>query len=287
MLCRRREGLSPKNLDEFPGNLRFLAKLGMTIFHQALYLPPCKIGFKLKSVFLNSGVFKMQNHARENPKSRSRRILTTVLLGAIALFCSYWFYELGNFYSRLDDFSSAVKSKDTISARVAREHLLEFYEVVGYLKMRWLFDLLGNDRRYAASYLYLVGDYEGVGRELEGANDYIAFHLLGNAKFRFAKALYLSGHKKEGLDFAMREAAPEYERAVRVGPDSNFNDKWNYDLLTDEESAKKALENQSPSPKFKLGEDEPGGPDPGKLPENGSSFGNKKPGNSTNKKGKG
>ncbi|MDP2598750.1 MAG: hypothetical protein Q8P49_02890 [Candidatus Liptonbacteria bacterium] len=165
-----------------------------------------------------------------------KKFLFTLSVTILAWIVSSALYFAGNFYSHLDKFSAASKRGDLAVARAERVYLQNFYGASEKWKVGWLAErfLFRDAKFYDAAYFYLLGDYKKIEEELRDSNDYRAFHILGDAKFRLAYAAYLADPRVRGTSVKtfLEEARADYEQAVKLGPDSNFDDKWNYDLLS-------------------------------------------------------
>lgn len=197
--------------------------------------------------------------------TRIRAIVLWLAVSVISSGASSFMYAVGVLYDRLDALSVAIKRGDAVSAGNELGRVQSFYRQADRFHLGYIFAAATEKLQlFSASYLYLVGDYEAASKELEGVEDYRAFHVSGIAKFRFAQAAYLAGERRKALDFALNQAAPDFEKALRLGPDWNFDDKWNYDLLSNKEAAEKALKKPEIAPKVKLGYEDAG---PSKNPE--------------------
>jgi hypothetical protein len=103
-----------------------------------------------------------------------------------------------------------------------------------------------------ASYSYLTGDYEGVVDDLaDQIDDPRASNLLASAKFMLARERYraIDGEnpdaqvRKEAIILEVMETVnADYERALRADVTDRFDYKWNYDLTSNPEAIRRALE---------------------------------------------
>ncbi|MEE2612345.1 MAG: hypothetical protein VX975_00840, partial [Acidobacteriota bacterium] len=120
--------------------------------------------------------------------------------------------------------------------------------------MQWFADsyLFQDTFLQQASYSYLTGDYETVVADLsDEIDDPRASHLLASAKFMLARERYraIDGEnadaqvRKEAIILEVMETVnADYERALRGDTDDRFEYKWNYDLTSNPEAIRRALE---------------------------------------------
>jgi len=98
----------------------------------------------------------------------------------------------------------------------------------------------------------LTGNYEAVARDLaDEVDDPRASYLLGSAKFQLARQRYraIPEDDREGeaqrlaiIQEVLDNVNADYERALRGDVDGRFDYKWNYDLTSDPEATRRALE---------------------------------------------
>jgi hypothetical protein len=98
----------------------------------------------------------------------------------------------------------------------------------------------------------MAEDYPTVVADLERQiDDPRAAYLVGCAKFRIAQQRYREIRSNDAASAARKEAIvrevlelinPEFERAVRADPNDTFAYKWNYDLTSNAEAIRRALE---------------------------------------------
>ena len=161
---------------------------------------------------------------------------------------------LGSFYGHLDALNENLRSGDYAAAKVEMDEVTSFYDRSRMWGMQWFADayLLTDAFLQRAAYAYLTGDFASVIDALEGrVDDPRAAFLLGNAKFRIAQQRYRAIEGDSPKDLADKSAiiqevvdliAPDFERALRADTTDRFDFKWNYDLATDPEAVRRALE---------------------------------------------
>jgi hypothetical protein len=178
--------------------------------------------------------------------------LAIVFLIAVAVPAS----GLAGFYRRLDAMSAEVGRRDFEAAKRNIDEVASFYDRLRNVGLQWAADsyLFRDAFLHRAAYAYLVGEYDAVVRDLsERIDDPRASLLLANAKFRLAQKRYRAIEGGEAAAVAGRAAIvrevldlinPDYERALRADVTNRFVFKWNYDLTSDAEAIRRAL--QSP-----------------------------------------
>ena len=162
--------------------------------------------------------------------------------------------SLSRFYLALDQLSDSVRRSDFDQAAIDISEITAFYESSRSWRLQSVADsyLFRDAFLQQASYSYLVGDYEAVMNDLEDrVDDPRASYLLANAKFQLARTRYRSIQADAPNAEAMQRAVIEnvlddinadYERALRGDVDDRFEYKWNYDLTSDEDAIREALE---------------------------------------------
>ena len=166
---------------------------------------------------------------------------------------------LGNFYLHLDELSYHVRNRDAAAARAELEEVTAFYDRSRRWGMRWFADsyLFSDSFLHRASFSYLTGDYENVVVDLQDKiDDHRASYLLGVAKFRLAQLRYRAIEdggapairaRAEIVNEVLEEVNPDFERALRGDPGERFDYKWNYDLTSEPEAVRRALERLEPA----------------------------------------
>ena len=166
--------------------------------------------------------------------------------------------SLGNFYDHLDALSYHVRNRDAAAARIELADVTAFYDRSRRWGMQWFADsyLFGDSFLHQVAFSYFTGDYETIVADLEDKiDDHRASYLLGVAKFRLAQLRYraIEGDsaaatraKAEIVNEVLEEVNPDFERALRSDPGERFDYKWNYDLTSDPEATRRALEQLKP-----------------------------------------
>jgi len=162
--------------------------------------------------------------------------------------------SLSRFYLTLDRLSDSVRRSDFEQAKIDISEITGFYENSRRWGLQSLADayLFRDALLQQASYRYLTGDYEAVVNDLaDEVDDPRASYLLASAKFQLARARYRAIPGDASDAEAMREAIiqdvlddvnADYERALRGDVDGPFEYKWNFDLTSDADATRRALE---------------------------------------------
>lgn len=162
--------------------------------------------------------------------------------------------SLGGFYANLDALSDSVDRGDYEQADLQLSEVTGFYERSRNLGLGWFSDayLFADAFLQQASYNYLTGDFEAVVRDLaDEIDDPRASHLLASAKFQLARQRYRAitdddpeGQAKKAaiIEEVLDDVNADYERALRADRSGRFDFKWNYDLTSDPEAVRRALE---------------------------------------------
>jgi hypothetical protein len=162
--------------------------------------------------------------------------------------------SLAGFYTNLDGLSDSVRRGDFDGAELQLAEVSAFYEGSRVWGMQAVADsyLFQDAFLQQASYSYLTGDYERVVADLaDEIDDPRASYLLGSAKFMLARERYRAIDNENANAQVLKEAIilevmetvnADYERALRGDTSDNFDYKWNYDLTSNPEAIRRALE---------------------------------------------
>ena len=162
--------------------------------------------------------------------------------------------SLTAFYTNLEGLSDSVERGDYETAETQLTEVSAFYEGSRAWGMQWFADsyLFRDTFLQQASYNYLTGNYETVVADLaDEIDDPRASNLLASAKFMLARQRYRAidpeapdaATQKEAIILEVMEAVnADYERALRGDPGDRFDYKWNYDLTSNAEAVRRALE---------------------------------------------
>ncbi len=188
-------------------------------------------------------------------KENSFRYLVGFVLALLFFFgVSVPSRSLAGFYANLDGLSDSVRRGDFDGAEAQLTEVTAFYEGSRLWGMQAVADsyLFQDAFLQQASYSYLTGDYESVVAELaDEIDDPRASFLLASAKFMLARQRYraIDGENpnaqvmKEAIILEVMETVnADYERALRGDLSDNFDYKWNYDLTSNPEAIRRALE---------------------------------------------
>ena len=188
-------------------------------------------------------------------KEHSFRYLIGLVL-AVAFFVAVWVpsRSLAVFYDNLEGLSDSVQRADYETAEQQLAEVSAFYEGSRAWGVQQLVDsyLFQDAFLQQASYSYLTGDLQTVVDDLsDEVDDARASHLLANAKFMLARERYRAidgedpdaARLKEAIIVEVMETInPDYERALRCDLTDRFDYKWNYDLTSNPEAVRRALE---------------------------------------------
>ncbi len=177
-------------------------------------------------------------------------ILAVVFLIVVALPAR----TLGTFYGYLEELSESVDRKDFEQAQIALDEVTAFYERSRGRGLQWFADayLFQDAFIQQAAYNYLTGNYEAVIRDLaDEVDNFQASHILASAKFQLARQRYRAitdgnpdgeALKRAIVQEVIENVNADYERALRSDETDRFDFKWNYDLTSDPEATRRALE---------------------------------------------
>ena len=161
---------------------------------------------------------------------------------------------LGTFYGDLEELSESVDRKDFEQAQIALDEVTAFYERSRGWGLEWFADayLFQDAFMQQAAYNYLTGNYEAVVRDLaDEVDNSQASHVLASAKFQLARQRYRAiaddnpdgeALKRAIVQEVIKNVNVDYERALRSDETDRFDFKWNYDLTSDPEATRRALE---------------------------------------------
>ena len=162
--------------------------------------------------------------------------------------------SLAGFYDQLDALSDSVRRGNFEQAEADLGQVTSFYEESRGWGLQWLADayLFRDAFLQQASSSYLRGDYETVVRDLaDEVDDPRASFLLASAKFQLARQQYRAVGDDDPEGMAIKAAIiqdvlddvnADYERALRSDETDRFDYKWNYDLTSDPDAVRQALE---------------------------------------------
>ena len=177
-------------------------------------------------------------------------VFALVFLAAVALPAR----ALASFYGHLEELNDTIRRGDFKSAEAGLREVTAFYERSRRWGLQWMTDayLFRDAFMQRAAYNYLVGNYGAVVRDLaDKIDDSRASHLLASARFQLARQQYRAiapnapgaeGRKAAIIQQVLDEVSADYERALRSDTEDRFDLKWNYDLTSDAEATRRALE---------------------------------------------
>lgn len=162
--------------------------------------------------------------------------------------------SLAGFYDRLDGLSDSVRRGSFEQAGAELEEVTAFYEASRGWGVQWIAEAYLFDDAFLqqAAYRYLRGDYQTVVDNLsDEVDDPRASYLLGSAKFQLAKQRYraVADDDPDGVEIkasiiqeVLDDVNADYERALRSDDADRFEYKWNYDLTSNPDAVRLALE---------------------------------------------
>lgn len=202
------------------------------------------------------------------------------ILAAVAVFlglcASFAFYQLSTYNRALEQFNLGIRSYDRSESKKGLDAVKASYLSFSSLGLQYVADkyLFKDMYKYEAAENIVEEDYEKAIGLLSGHDDdREALNMKGVAKFRILHAAYHSEAadkdkkiKDDILRRVLEEVRPDFEASVKKGhgPAEDFNPIYNYDLTSDPNSAKAALESVRPTLRFTLGINVQG-KDPGKT----------------------
>ena len=207
-------------------------------------------------------------------RSGYRMLVFCLVLVVLSLGSANILSNLAGFYGHMNQFNLHVKNHDGEEAQKELNNLRAYYNYFSGWKLGYFADrfLLSDMFLYEAETSVLNEDCEkAIAILADHQDDYRAINLTSICKF---KALYSAYHseavqkdkkqKENILKIVLDEVKLGFKLCVEKGPgpEKNFNCSYNYDLVSDPESAQKALESQMPGPEFVLGRS---GKEPGKA----------------------
>lgn len=202
-------------------------------------------------------------------KVKERMGLGKIIAGSfivlLSMGVSYVLSELAFYNRTLDRFSLSVRNYDRQESEKGLKALKESYLSFSALRLQYFADkyLFKDMYKYEAATTIVNEDYEKAIDMLSGHDDdAAALNMRGVAKYRILYSAYRSDAankdkkiKEDIVRKVLEEVRPDFESAVKKGSGSanEFNYAYNYDLTSNPESAKKALESARPGLRFILG----------------------------------
>jgi hypothetical protein len=167
---------------------------------------------------------------------------------------------LARFYAGLDAIDQHVRRGHVAAAKQEIDAAAAFYNRLRAIGLQRIADsyLFRSAFLQRAAHAYLIGDYQTVVQDLSAhSDDGRAAVLLGNAKFRLAQQRYraISGTSAKAeaeraavISHVIEHINPDYERALRADGSQRFDLKWNYDLTSDRDAVRRALQPEAVAP---------------------------------------
>lgn len=162
--------------------------------------------------------------------------------------------SLAGFYDELDGLSDSARRGSAEQVGAGLERVTAFYEQSRGWGLQWVAEayLFRDAFLQQAAYRYLAGEYEAVVRDLaDEVDDPRASYLLASAKFQLARRQYRAIPDDDPDGMALKAAIiqdvledvnADFERALRGDETGRFEYKWNYDLTSNPDAVRLALE---------------------------------------------
>src|SRR3989344_7627716 len=127
-----------------------------------------------------------------------KRCILAVLLLALISRLSLVAYRISDYFDNADKFSGDIARGD---GTAAREHManFEYYHKLNKnlepLRLNWIAEeyLFKQEKFHRAGYLYISKDWTAVINELEGEEEFWAYYIRANARWRQAKDMFANG----------------------------------------------------------------------------------------------
>lgn len=203
-------------------------------------------------------------HKAGTGTSRGKTFLWALLV-LLALGVSFMSSKLASYYDGLNNFSFSVRSSDRAASKNDLEVLKQSYVSFSDMGLRYFADkfLFKDMFKYEAATMMVNEDWESAIDALTGhEDDPYALYMRSVAKYRFLYEAYQSdGAKKdksikeEILRRVSEEVRPDFESSVKKDLEvpGNFNAVFDFDLTSDPDATRKAMETPRPSQRFMLG----------------------------------
>ena len=181
-------------------------------------------------------------------------MLGLILAGIFFVVVSGPAQSLAGFYDELDGLSDSAQRGSVEQMGAGLERVTGFYEQSRGWGLQWIAEayLFRDAFLQQAAYRYLAGEYEAVVRNLsDEVDDPRASYLLASAKFQLARRQYRAIPDDDPDGMAMKAAIiqdvledvnADFERALRSDETDSFEYKWNYDLTSNPDAVRLALE---------------------------------------------
>lgn len=213
---------------------------------------------------------------QKNPKSCLRRnlLVVTVLITALVISVVGYLSNLyGHFQQDFNRLSEAMLNSDSDMVEKQMDAMVQYHNLAGKWHLSSIVDqrLLGNMYIYKAANTLLKRDFRSLMEDktlIQNANnEHLVANILGLAKARYYQSLYQEKlsqikaknkepDKKDMADLdaivkkVIEEAQPYFKSAVENSPGNYlyFEYPFNYDLLQNEDSARRAMEGPGEQP---------------------------------------
>lgn len=197
------------------------------------------------------------------------RSLFAIVIGSALLFIWFIPFTVSRFYEKLDSFSGTILRGEQLAAREGLNNLQYFYDLNARLKplkldgiaSKYLFRDAVN---YEVAFDYLTGRFDRVAERLKNEDNFRAYYMRGNAKWRIAQGAFRhaltledakakEAEKKKADDMAAL-TGDDYERAIKSDPNHTLPPPWNYDLVKNPAARAAALGPKPVKVRLVLGE---------------------------------
>lgn len=195
-------------------------------------------------------------------RQRRKVFIAATLVLPIVVIIGLLSYALGGFYIHRQAFNLAAESKEIEVIERELAALDYYYGLAKKWQIGWLADRYFYHGTYVdqAIHKYLIGNYDGIIDDdvlKDHRDNHLVSQLIGVSKFRRAEALYKNAktddEKEKIIDMVIEEVSEDFRMAVEhgPGPEVYFDHSFNYDLATNRQAVKMALEGP-PLPRLKL-----------------------------------
>ena len=197
------------------------------------------------------------------------RYLIAIVMVPTLFFIWFWPFSVGQFYEKLDSFSGTISRGEQLAAREGLKDLQYFYDLnakLKSLKLDWVASkyLFKNAVNYEVAFDSLTGRSDRVDKRLKYEDNFWAYYMRGNAKWRIAQSDFrhaltledakLKEEEKKKADDMAASTKDDYERAIKSDPAGTLPPKWNYDLVTNPAARAAALGPKPVKVRLVLGE---------------------------------
>ena len=186
-------------------------------------------------------------------------------------------FKFSNLYRERADFAFYSETENDVAVNRSISRLKEYRawsrKAIKIPLLSWGFEWFSDkyvfdvDALYEARKNYLIGDYDKAIAEVADRSDPESMTLIGASRFRIIQIEYLEKIGVKGANVktlreeyvkrVIGETKSSFESALRADPDGPHKYKWNYDLISDPDAVRKAIEGNKAPTLFILGQNNP------------------------------